>query len=263
MLSCEATGKNIEQAINNALFELKAVREDVDIKILDEGGFFRKAKVLVSISEDAISKYQKKEELKQEEAKIEAKVEEPKPEPEKTFSRHEDEEEPVDHIVSTKPETTKVPDIEKAKTFVNGLLRVSGYASADVTSQENANEIMLNLVGASEIIGFRGEGLNAIQYLANVYVGKNNRHAKKVRVDCDNYRAKREDTLIALANRMARKVAKTNHAVRLEPMTANERRIIHSALAEDRFVETFSTGEEPYRYLTITPKKAKTEKSDN
>ena len=64
MLSCEATGKNIEQAINNALFELKAVREDVDIKILDEGGFFRKAKVLVSISEDAISKYQKKEELK-------------------------------------------------------------------------------------------------------------------------------------------------------------------------------------------------------
>ena len=253
MLSCEATGKNIEQAINNALFELKAVREDVDIKILDEGGFFRKAKVLVSISEDAVSKYQKKEELKQEE--------QPKVEPEKvetkqqTYSSHEDHEEPVDHIVSAKQEKEKVADIEKAKSFVNGLLKVSGYGSVDVTSQENADEILLNLVGASEIIGFRGEGLNAIQYLTNVYVGKNNRHAKRVRVDCDNYRAKREDTLIALANRMARKVAKTNHAVKLEPMTANERRIIHSALADDKFVETFSTGEEPYRYLTITPKK--------
>jgi spoIIIJ-associated protein len=54
---------------------------------------------------------------------------------------------------------------------------------------------------------------------------------------------------------MARKVAKTNHSVKLEPMTANERRIIHSALADDKYVETFSTGEEPYRYLIITPKK--------
>ena len=98
--------------------------------------------------------------------------------------------------------------------------------------------------------------MNAIQYLANVYVAKNNRHCKKIRIDCDNYRAKREDTLIALANRMARKVAKTNHPVKLEPMTANERRIIHTALADDKFVETISKGEEPYRYLTIYPKKA-------
>ena len=148
----------------------------------------------------------------------------------------------------------KIPDIDKAKEFVTGLLKTADI-QADVTSEENKEEVFLNLIGASDIIGFRGEGLNAIQYLANVYVGKNNRHAKKVRVDCDNYRAKREDTLIALANRMARKVAKTNHPVRLEPMTANERRIIHTALAEDRYVETFSSGEEPYRYLTIAPKK--------
>ena len=84
-----------------------------------------------------------------------------------------------------------------------------------------------------------------------------------MRVDCDNYRAKREDTLIALANRMARKVAKTNHSVRLEPMTANERRIIHSALADDRFVETISKGEEPYRYLTIMPKTRSSKSEQN
>lgn len=255
MLSCESTGKNIEQAINNALLELKAVREDVDIKILDEGGFFRKAKVLVSISEDAIAKYQKKEELKQEIIEQEKPKEEPKEEKPKIYASHEDEEEPVDVIVSSKKETVKVPDVDKAKAFISGLLKVASYDMVDITSQEMGDEVFLNLVGASDIIGFRGEGLNAIQYLTNVYVGKNNRHSKKIRVDCDNYRAKREDTLIALANRMARKVAKSNHAVRLEPMTANERRIIHSALADDKFVETFSTGEEPYRYLTITPKK--------
>lgn len=249
MLSCEGIGKNIEQAINNALLELKASREDVDIKILDEGGFFKKAKVLVSISEDALEKYEKKEEIKRQEQEEVA----PKQEQE-LIPAHEDKEEPVDHIVSTKTEEVKTPDIDKAKQFVAGLLKVANV-EADVTSEENKEEVFLNLVGASDIIGFRGEGLNAIQYLANVYVGKNNRHAKKVRVDCDNYRAKREDTLIALANRMARKVAKTNHPVRLEPMTANERRIIHTALAEDRYVETFSSGEEPYRYLTIAPKK--------
>ena len=79
MLSCEGIGKYIEQAINNALLELKASREDVDIKILDEGGFFKKAKVLVSISEDALEKYEKKEEIKkqeQEEVKEPQKVEE-------------------------------------------------------------------------------------------------------------------------------------------------------------------------------------------
>lgn len=253
MLSCEGIGKNIEQAINNALLELKASREDVDIKILDEGGFFRKAKVLVSISEDAVEKYEKREALKAEQNATALKEQEVQNAP--ILPEH-DVEEPVDQIVSAKPETEKVADVVKAKQFVSGLLTTAGY-SCDVTSEENKDEVFLNLVGASDIIGFRGEGLNAIQYLANVYVGKNNRHAKKVRVDCDNYRAKREDTLIALANRMARKVAKTNHAVKLEPMTANERRIIHSALAEDKFVETFSTGEEPYRYLTIAPKTTK------
>lgn len=250
MLSCEGTGKTIEQAINNALFELKASRDDVDIKILDEGGFFRKAKVLVSISEDAIEKYEKKEALKEEVKKEEKKEETQEP----VYTKDEDVEEPVDHIVSSKKDANKVPDVEKAKNFVGGLLSVAGV-NADIVSEESKEDVNLNLIGASEIIGFRGEGLNAIQYLANVYVAKNNRHCKKIRIDCDNYRAKREDTLIALANRMARKVAKTNHPVKLEPMTANERRIIHTALADDKFVETISKGEEPYRYLTIYPKR--------
>ena len=252
MLSCEGIGKNIEQAINNALFELKASREDVDIKILDEGGFFRKAKVLVTISEDAVEKYESIKSKREELLKEELAVNEPEKE-DKVYSQEEDVEMPVDIIESNSPVSGK-PDVEKAKDFVGGLLKMAGI-TADITSEETKEDVNLNLIGASDIIGFRGEGINALQYLANVYVGKNNRHAKKVRIDCDNYRAKREDTLIALANRMARKVAKTNHAVKLEPMTANERRIIHSALADDKFVDTISKGEEPYRYLTIFPKK--------
>ena len=245
MLSCEGIGKNIEQAIDNALLELRASREDVDIKILDEGGFFKKARVLVTISEEAEEKYNK---IKK--AVLEEKAKEEQAEP--IYTKEEDTEAPVDHIES-KTKVSSKPDVEKAKEFVDGLLKTAGI-SADIISEENNDEVFLNLVGASEIIGFRGDGINAIQYLTNVYVGKNNRHAKKVRIDCNNYRAKREDTLIALANRMARKVAKTNHPVKLEPMTANERRIIHSALADDKYVDTVSRGEEPYRYLTIFPK---------
>lgn len=251
MLSCEAIGKNIEQAIQNALLELKASREDVDIKILDEGGFFRKARVLVTISEDAEEKYNKIQKAVQAEKEA-TKQEEENKQPEATYTKDEDEETPVDHIES-KAKVSSKPDVEKAKEFVGGLLASAGM-SADIVSEEQGEEIFLNLIGASDIIGFRGDGINAVQYLTNVYVGKNNRHAKKVRIDCNNYRAKREDTLVALANRMARKVAKTNHPVKLEPMTANERRIIHSALADDKFVDTVSKGEEPYRYLTIFPK---------
>ena len=250
MLSCEGIGKNIEQAINNALLELKASREDVDIKILDEGGFFKKARVLVTISEDAEEKYNKIK--KAVEAEKIAENEQTQKEEEAVYTKEEDYEAPVDHIES-KEKVSDKPDVEKAKDFVGGLLKTIGM-NADITSEENSNEIFLNLIGATDIIGYRGDGINAIQYLTNVYVGKNNRHAKKVRIDCNNYRAKREDTLIALANRMARKVAKTNHPVKLEPMTANERRIIHTALADDKFVDTVSKGEEPYRYLTIYPK---------
>ena len=96
--------------------------------------------------------------------------------------------------------------------------------------------------------------MNALQYLTSVIVSKNNRHSKKVRLDCDGYRTRREETLVALAHRMEKKVERTHASVKLEPMTANERRIIHTALSESRSVETYSKGEEPHRYLVISPK---------
>lgn len=265
MLSVEAIGKNIEQAIENALFELKAIREDVDIKILDEGGFFRKAKVLVTISDDAIEKYEKREkareaaveEQKQQEQVVEEKVEQPAPkkveEKVEQPQQDPDADEEIEVLVSENAVQTSATDAEKAKYFLTGIVE-KAHLSSNVEVKEEGDEIKANISGASELIGYRGEGLNALQYLTSVVVSKNNRHSKRVRVDCDGYRARREDTLVALAHRMERKVEKTHASVKLEPMTANERRIIHTALADSQTVETHSKGEEPHRFLVISPK---------
>lgn len=269
MLSVEATGKNIEQAIENALFELKAPREDVEIKILEQGGFFRKAKVLVSISSDCIEKYEKKEqkieqeELEKQEEKILEQEKNEESEQKLTendfLDKVEDVEENSDKIEQkevkkeekpAKKDKKEIADIKKVENFVSGLLNKISL-TAEVELSENDEEIFVNIKGTSDIIGYRGEGLNALQYLTSVFVGKNNRHAKKVRIDCDGYRARREASLVALANRIAKKVERTHQSVKLEPMTGNERRIIHTALAENEFVETYSKGEEPHRCLIV------------
>ena len=263
MLSVEAIGKNIEQAIENALFELKAIREDVDIKILDEGGFFRKAKVKVTISDDAKEKYEKREkareaaveEQKQQEQVVEEKVEQPAPQKveEKVEQQDPDADEEIEVLVSENAVQTSATDAEKAKYFLTGIVE-KAHLSSNIEVKEDGDEIKANISGASELIGYRGEGLNALQYLTSVVVSKNNRHSKRVRVDCDGYRSRREDTLVALAHRMERKVEKTHASVKLEPMTANERRISHTALADSKTVETHSKGEEPHRFLVISPK---------
>lgn len=259
MLSVEATGRNVEQAISNALFELKASREDVDIKILDEGGLFKKAKVRVSISPDEIEKYQKREKKEENLTDSQEKNKEEVDELNKEtalndlLTKEEDVEEEIEILNSSKNQNEKEKDLEKAQKFIQGLLNRTTL-TGNVECVEENDEIHANIIAYSDIIGYRGEGLNSLQYLTSVVISKNNRHAKKVRVDCDNYRARREASLIALAQRMARKVEKTHSSVKLEPMTANERRIMHTALSNSQTVETFSKGEEPHRYLIIKPK---------
>ncbi len=277
MLEVEATGKNLEQAIENALFELKAPREDVDIKILDEGGFFRKAKVRVSISEDMIDKYKNREKRHEEINKLEdeeltnTKIDEVKDaeenvevNPEINPEIKEEKEETIDEKVEentqeenkqkAKEKTDKRTEIEKAKDFIEGLLnKLSLTAKVELREEEDA--IYADIKDYSDIIGYRGEGLNALQYLCTIYVSKNDRHAKPIRLDCEGYRKRREGSLIALAQRMARKVERTHSSVKLEPMTPQERRIIHMALADNENIETFSKGEEPHRYLIIRERK--------
>lgn len=262
-------GKNIEKAIEDALFELRATREDVDIKILEEGGLFKKAKVLVKISEEALEKYQKREELKkeddececchhhEEEKECDCDCEEKCDCEECECECHEHCEcEECDHEENEENcECDNISEAEKCREFVLTLLDKANM-KGEVEITETKEELFINITGedVKSLIGFRGDSINSLQYLISVYNSKHNRHSKKVRLDINNFREKREKSLIALANRIAQKVIKTQHQCKLEPMSANERRIIHTTLQNNDKVTTMSKGEEPKRYLIIMPK---------
>lgn len=252
--SVEATGKNIEQAIENALFELKAPREDVDIKIITEGGLFKKAKVVVSISEDAIEKYEKREKVKKEEAKVEEVKEEIKEvkKAEKKAVKAEKKEEKAAEKEEKKQEKAEKEVVRPtAVEFMQGVLAALGKEGT-VSEIEDDGVIRIAVDGEdlSELIGYRGETMFALSYLMTTIC---KRAEKKQVLDVCGYREKRADSLRALANRMASKVIRSGRYARLEPMDASERRIIHLALQDNAKVTTMSKGTEPKRYVMIFP----------
>ena len=105
------------------------------------------------------------------------------------------------------------------------------------------------------LIGKRGQTLDSLQYLTNLAVNKNSESYYKVKVDTEDYRKRRKETLENLAKNIAYKVKRTKRAVSLEPMNPFERRVIHSALQNDKFVTTHSEGDEPYRHVVVTLKR--------
>ena len=150
----------------------------------------------------------------------------------------------------------KVVTTNKAEEFLTELLKhMDVSATAEVTETEES--INVNLVGDSTgvLIGRRGETLDALQYLTSLVVNKDLDDYKRVVLDTENYRAKREETLVKLANRIAGKVAKTGKRVVLEPMNPYERRVLHATLQDNEKVETVSEGEEPYRRVIIRKKR--------
>ena len=106
------------------------------------------------------------------------------------------------------------------------------------------------------LIGHRGETLDALQYLTSLLVNKGGKDYRRVTLDTEGYRAKREQTLINLANRMAAKVQRSGRRMVLEPMNPYERRILHATLQDNPHVTTHSEGEEPNRRVVIAPKRA-------
>lgn len=152
--------------------------------------------------------------------------------------------------------TRKDSPARDAENFLNTLLKkmdVSAVASAEET-EENIN---INITGDSTgvLIGRRGETLDALQYLTSLVVNKGKEDYKRVFVDTENYRKKREETLEKLANRIAAKVEKTGKRVVLEPMNPYERRVLHATLQKNPKVETISEGEEPFRRVIIKKKR--------
>ena len=157
----------------------------------------------------------------------------------------------------------KSDDGNRAVEFLDGLFDLLKVpAQAEFTEVDD--KIIINVIttASSSLIGYRGEMLDALQTLAGAVANIGNEEYKRVVVDCENYRQKREETLKNLAVRLANKAIKSERVVTLEPMNPFERRIIHSALSEIEGVKTESQGVEPNRYVVIIPDNAKPSKKD-
>ncbi len=144
----------------------------------------------------------------------------------------------------------------RARKFILGILETMSL-EANIDLREDENVINVNIEGESLgiLIGRRGETLDALQYLTNLAVNKNQEIRKKIFLDIEGYRQRREETLEKLAYKLADKARQRGRSVILEPMSSQERRIIHTALQGEADINTFSEGEEPYRKIIISLKK--------
>lgn len=193
----ETQATSVDLAIEKALVELGATREQVDVEILSKGGLFSKASVRVTLKESLA---------------------------------------------------------DQLGEFVNGTLMRMGLSSrAKVRDEDGTIHVDIEGEDSNAAIGYRGEALDAFQYLSLTFLNERGGSFKKVVVDCEGYRDKRKETLTALALRLADKAVRLRRKIALEPMNPFERRIIHSALADSAVAHTESEGEEPNRYVVITP----------
>ena len=144
---------------------------------------------------------------------------------------------------------------KEAETFLKEVFLSMGLI-VKIKAELKDKHLFVELTGDDMgiLIGKRGQTLDALQYLVNLVVNKKSPYYISVMLDTENYRQRRKDTLENLAKNISYKVKRTKRSVSLEPMNPYERRIIHSALQNDKFVTTFSEGEEPYRNVVITLK---------
>lgn len=147
---------------------------------------------------------------------------------------------------------------DRVKAFLNDVLAAMNLkANVKLTYNESDRTMDIELSGddMGVLIGKRGQTLDSLQYLASLVANKGTEEYIRVKVDTENYRERRKQTLENLAKNMAFKVKRTKRPVSLEPMNPYERRVIHSALQDDKYVTTHSEGEEPYRHVVVTLKK--------
>lgn len=259
MKSYEFSAKNVDKAIKEGLTLLNKKQEDVDIKILSDGGLFKKAKVLITTDEPDENEEPKAEQ------KIEEKLENKPDKKEfvKPEEKHKVEEktEIKTEVKAEEPkETEKKPEVKKeeradnktSKEFVEGLLKALKIeGKVDLTEEDEISMVTLSGKDTGNLIGHRGDGLNALQYVCNVVEEKKNPKSKRVVIDIEGYKERREESLKGLAHRCANKVLKTQKPYKLEPMNAYERRIIHTELQTVEGITTISIGEEPNRKIVI------------
>ncbi|MBS6558846.1 MAG: protein jag [Clostridiales bacterium] len=148
--------------------------------------------------------------------------------------------------------------VDTVREFAENLFRAMGVdAKVDIQYDEQSHNMDMNLIGDDMgiLIGKRGQTLDSLQYLLSLYINKESDTYIRFKLDTENYRERRKKTLENLAKNIAFKVKRMRKPVALEPMNPYERRVIHSALQNDRYVCTKSEGEEPYRKVVIMLKK--------
>ena len=271
------TGKTIEEAVDSALKELRLTRDQVEIEVLEEpskgflgliGGKEATVKVkeiqktediLKEILQDDFSAKPSTREKKTYtmDTKVEKKEEEPTLSQEKPVIEEEIKEIPVEEKKEEKGKTLFLDDVDEDKKiaeFVEKIMKDLGLEYR-LDIQRSPDVLKVNLIGEPEkmgiVIGKRGVTLDAIQYLLSLMINKHREDYIRVSLDSSGYREKREETLKNLAQKMARKVLKTKRPIRLEPMNAAERRIIHASLQDFAGISTHSEGREPYRKVVI------------
>lgn len=166
-------------------------------------------------------------------------------------------------IIKAKKKEEEIPAastglVDKTKEYLAALFKAMDIETeVTINFDEENNNMDINLEGSEMgiLIGKRGQTLDALQYLISLYVNKESEAYVRVKLDTENYRARRKDTLENLAKNIAFKVKRSRRSVTLEPMNPYERRIIHSALQNDKYVATRSEGEEPYRKVVVYLKK--------
>ena len=245
MKAVEIDGKTIDEAIEKACSDFGVSRDKLHIEILSEGasGFLgllgsKKAKIKASLMS------------------LDMTIDTP-PGPSKTITKAKKHEESVapaslEKAADKSGETVAL----RAKTILEGILAAMGIHTP-VSVEETEDSILLNIQGEGGglLIGRRGQNLDAIQYIVNKAANRSANGRKMIIIDTEAYRKRREESLIALAEKLGEKVKKTKKAITVSHMNAHDRRIIHMALQNDESLTTKSRGEGEYRKILIIPSK--------
>ncbi len=269
------TGKTIDLAVEAALEQLHMDRDSVSVEVLEnaKSGFLglggQPAKVKVTYEGPAEDNAPALSSASRPKPKQEKK---PEPKPEKKPERPANKPEPKPERREPKPAQPKQvkeyapapegSDEQRVERFLKGLLEHMGSDAIPHAWRDDEGVCRVDLVGESlgMLIGRRGETLDAVQYLASLVINRNRKTEgyTRVTINTEDYREKREETLIRLAKRIAQQVKATGRPKALEPMNPYERRIIHSALQKHPYVTTQSEGEEPNRRVVVSPKRRNT-----
>lgn len=269
MKEVTVSAKTLDDAITEALIQLGATSDMVEYDIIEKGsagflGFGSKQAVIKAwkkVVEEPVVSEQVPKEVKKETPKKEESVKKQSFEKKKTEKKQDKQKAPkakAETAASIKTEQTlgKVEEntIKACETFLHDVLHAMGMEVKITYSIDSDGALSINMEGDNMgiLIGKRGQTLDSLQYLTNRIANKSQEEYVRVKLDTENYRHRRKETLENLAKNIAYKVRKTRRPVSLEPMNPYERRVIHSALQGDRYVSTHSEGEEPYRRVVVT-----------